>query len=75
LTLGQLCPTRGPIEAFVPPSSDFHCSKGILTTDNFSYFDNLEFHIFDAGAAVTATLSLLLPLQLGIERLQYTGLN
>jgi len=40
-----------------------------------SYFDNLEFHIFDAGAALTATLSRLLPLQIGIEHFQNIDLN
>jgi len=67
---------RGPVEGFVWPSLGFRCSQisHILTT--YSYFDNLEFDIFDAGDLVfSATLSRLLPLQLGIERFQYLGLN
>jgi len=38
-----------PVEGFVWPSLGFHCSKSILDIDNLSFFDNLEFDIFDAG--------------------------
>jgi len=44
----------------------------ILTTS--SYFDNLEFDIFDA-ASPNAILSRLLPLQLEFERFQYIRLS
>jgi len=74
-TLQQLRPARGPVEGFVRLSLGFHCSISILNTDNLSYFDNLDFHIFDAGAVLTATLLDLLPLQLGIEHFQYIDLN
>jgi len=36
--LGQLCPSRGPVEGFVRPSLGFRCSKRILYTDNLSLF-------------------------------------
>jgi len=38
-----------PDEGFVRPSLGFCCSKSILDIDNLSFFDNLEFDIFDAG--------------------------
>jgi len=50
--LKQLCPTRGPVESFVRPMLSFSCSDKvsyILTTA--SYFDNLQFAIFDAGSS------------------------
>jgi len=37
-----------PVEGFVQPSLGFRCSKRIMHTDNLSFFDNLEFDIFDA---------------------------
>jgi len=39
----------GPVEGFVRPSLGFRCSKSILDIDNLSFFDNLEFDIFDSG--------------------------
>ena len=36
--LSQLCPTRGPVEGFVRPSSGVRCSKSVLHTDNLSLF-------------------------------------
>ena len=50
--LKQLCPTRGPVDGFVRPIFSFSCSDkypNILTTT--SYFDNLQFAIFDAGSS------------------------
>jgi len=39
-------------------------------------FDNIEFDIFDAGGLqFSATLSHLLPLQLGFKRFQYIWLS
>jgi len=34
----QLCPTRGPVEGFVRPSSGFRCSVGSMHADNLSLF-------------------------------------
>jgi len=50
--LKQLCPTRGPVEVFVRPILSLSCSDKVsyvLTTT--SYFDNLQFAIFDAGSS------------------------
>jgi len=49
MSIEQLCPTRGPVEGFVRPSLGFRCSKSIPDIDNLSFFDNLEFDMFDAG--------------------------
>ena len=43
--------------------------SNILTT--CPYFDNLEFHIFDAGSPQCHFISRLLPLQLGFEGFQW----
>jgi len=64
-------PACGPVEGFVQPSLGFRCSKStlwLLTT--CPYFDNLQFDIF-LQVVLSATLSLMLPLQLGFERFQY----
>jgi len=66
--LNQLCPTRGLVEGF-------HCSKSIpyiLTT--CPYFDNFKFNIL-LQVVFSATLSHLLPLQLGFECFQYMSLS
>ena len=50
--LKQLCPARGPVEGFVWPILSFSCNDKvsyILSTT--SYFDNLQFAIFDAGSS------------------------
>jgi len=50
--LKQLCPTHGPVEGFVRPILSFSCSDKlsyILTTT--SYFDNLQFAIFDVDSS------------------------
>jgi len=50
--LKQLCPTRGSVEGFVRPILSFSCSDKvsyILTTT--SYFDNLQYAIFDVGSS------------------------
>ena len=50
--LKQICPNRGPIDGFVRPIFSFSFSDkypNILTTT--SYFDNLQFAIFDAGSS------------------------
>jgi len=50
----QLCPTNGswgacgPVEDFVMPNLGFRCSKSILHMTTCTYFNNLEFDIFDA---------------------------
>jgi len=31
------------------PAIGFHCSKSMVHTDNCPYFNNLDFHVFDAG--------------------------
>jgi len=38
-----------PVEGFVWPSLGSHGSKSVLDIDNLSFFDNLEFDIFDSG--------------------------
>jgi len=39
----------GPVDGFVLPGFDFRCSESMAYTKNLSYFDYLEFDIFDAG--------------------------
>jgi len=41
-------PACGLVEGFVRPSLGFLSSKSILDIDNLSFFDNLEFDIFDS---------------------------
>jgi len=38
----------GPVEGFVRLILGFPCSKNIVHTDNYPYFDNLKFDIFHA---------------------------
>jgi len=53
--IDQLCPTSGswgacgPVEGLVMPNLGFRCSKSILHMTTCTYFNNLEFDIFDAG--------------------------
>ena len=47
--LKQLCPTRGPVEGFVRPILSFSCSDKVTYRQTTTYFDNLQFTIFDAG--------------------------
>jgi len=49
MKLKQLCPTRSPVEGFVRPSLGFAVVKVVYILTTCSYFDNLEFGIFDAG--------------------------
>ena len=56
------------------PSLGVRCSKSILHTDNLSLFYYLEFDVL-MQAVLSATLSRLLPLQLGFERFQYISLS
>jgi len=73
--LDQLCPGHGPVEGFVRPSLGFRCSKSTL-----HYWQlvliliilNLKFLM---QVVLSATLSLLLPLQLGFERFQYISFS
>jgi len=63
----------GPVKGFVRPSLGFRCSISILhILTTCSYLDNLEFDIFEA-LVFSATLSRLLPLQLGFEHFQYVS--
>jgi len=39
----------GPVERFMWPGLGYCCSKSVLDIDNLSFFDNLEFDIFDTG--------------------------
>jgi len=52
----QLCPSRGPVEGFVRLSLGFAVVKVsyILTTS--SYFDNLEFDIFEITLRIASEL-------------------
>ena len=61
-------------EGFVLPSSGFRYSKRILYTVACPYFDNFEFHVYDAGV-LSANLSRLLPLQLEFERFKYISFS
>jgi len=65
---------RGPVEGFLRPSLGFRCSEKILQTDNLSLLIILTLTFFIAGGP-SATLSWLLPLQLGFDRFQYISLN
>jgi len=40
-----------PSQRFVRPFLCFRCSISSLHLDNLSFFDNLEFDIFDAGSS------------------------
>jgi len=63
-----------PSQSFVRPSLGFRCSKSILRLTTCPYFDNLEFD-FVIQVALNATLSRLLPFQLGFQRFQYINLR
>jgi len=63
---------RGPVEGFVRPSFGVRCSKRTRTT--CPYFDNFEFDVL-MRVVLSATLSRLLPMQLGFECFQYISLS
>jgi len=65
--INQLCPTRGSVEGFVRPSSGFGCSKISYILTACRYFENIEFDLL-IQVVFSATVSRLLPLQLGFER-------
>jgi len=74
VVLVQLCPTRGPVEGFVGPSWVFAVVKVPRTLTTCPCFDNFEFDIF-MQVVLSATLSRLLPFQLGFEHFQYISIS
>jgi len=69
----QICPTRCPVEGFVRHSWGVRCSENILSTD-CPYFHDLQFEIL-MEVVLSATLSRLLPLQLGLEHFLYISFS
>jgi len=68
-------PACGPVEGFVWPSLGFRCSKCIL----YMYWQPVLILLilnltFLRQVIFSATLSRLLPLHLGIQRIRYTSL-
>jgi len=80
IALKQLCAIRrpraacGPVEGFMRPSLSFRCSKSISYSDNLSLFWQFDL-TYLMQVVFSATISRLLPLQLGFERFQYISLS